>query len=230
MTSFVPPFADVTIDPSPEGWPALARGLEEVCAAAMRDMAAAFVFSLGRLADTDRRPVALVATRAWRGEQGLPHGPGLSGASVGRDLLLVLGRTEAEALWAMEQGLRSGSLAAVIGTVEGANLAQTRRLEFAARDGEAVCTLLRQTSGGLNAARRRWRISAAPSAPDPDDERAPGRFRLRAELTRSRMERPGVWKLEQDDETHRLRLADRLAGDGLVEKRRIEGGRATVAA
>jgi protein ImuA len=116
----------------------------------------------------------------------------------------------------MEQALRSGGAYIVMGAIDGADLAQTRRLEFAARDGEAAGVLLRSRTGDLSAARRRWRISTLASALDPFDPRAPGRLSLRAELTRSRTERPGVWMLEQDDETHRLRLADRLAGDGLA--------------
>jgi protein ImuA len=143
----------------------------------------------------------------------------------GAGLVLADGRTEGELLWIMEQALRSGAVSAALSTVEAASLAQTRRLEFAARDGAAVGVLLRRTGGGLSAARRRWRISTLPSPGDPYDVKAPGGFRLCAELTRSRTERPGSWKLEQDDETYRLRLADRLAGDGLGER-----GRAGLAA
>ena len=73
---------------------------------------------------------------------------------------------------------------------------------------------------GLSAARRRWSITTLKGAINRDDPRAPGGFALAAELTRSRSERPGSWRLEQDDETYRLRLADRLAGDGLGERGR----------
>ncbi|CAN5293552.1 hypothetical protein BH10PSE2_BH10PSE2_22490 [soil metagenome] len=202
---------------SPSVWPALSQGLEEVWAGQVRDMAGAFVFSLSRLAAKDTRPVLVAAGRAWRAEQGRPYGPGLGNAGLRETrLILVEGRTEADLLWTMEQALRSGAVSAVVGTVETASLAQTRRLEFAARDGEASAILLRQTQGGLNAARRRWRVTTLESIPDPADPRAPGGYRLKAELTRSRTERPGIWIVEQDDETHRLRLADRLAGDGLA--------------
>lgn len=202
-------------------WPHRVDGLEEVCARTPRDMAAALIFSLLRLPSEDRRPVALAATKAWSSEQGRPHGPGFSAGGLGSrrpGLLLITGRTQTEILWAMEQGLRSGALSAVLGTIEGATLAQTRRLEFAARDGAAAGILLRAEAGGLSAARRRWQITTRASANHADDPRSPGRVCLEAELIRSRTERPGIWMLEQDDETHRLRLADRLAGDGLVER------------
>ncbi|QTC91104.1 ImuA family protein [Brevundimonas goettingensis] len=204
-------------------WPALAEGLEEVCVVGTRDMAGAFAFALSRLPQDDGRPVLLAAGRRWSGEHGRPYGPGFRGAGLdgrGAGLILSEGRTESELLWIMEQALRSGAVSAALTTVEAASLAQTRRLEFAARDGAAVGVLLRQTEGGLSAARRRWRITTLRSVSNPDDLRSPGGFALSAELTRSRSERPGVWKLEQDDETHRLRLADRLAGDGLGERGR----------
>jgi len=216
-------FPPLQILPVLSAWPALAEGLEEVCAVASRDMAGAFAFALSRLPPTDARPVLLASGRRWSVEQGRPYCPGFRAAGLegrGTGLILTEGRTEGELLWIMEQALRSGAVSAVLATVEAASLAQTRRLEFAARDGAAVGVLLRQTKGGLSAARRRWRVTTLKSAANPDDLRAPGGFSLAAELTRSRSERPGVWKLEQDDETHRLRLADRLAGDGLGERGR----------
>ena len=218
--SIAPPLQTL---PGSTAWPALAEGLEEVCAVGIRDMAGALVFALSRLPESDVRPLLLAAGRRWSGEHGRPYGPGFRGAGLdgrGPGLILTEGRTEGELLWIMEQALRSGAVSAALATVEAASLAQTRRLEFAARDGAAVGVLLRQTEGGLSAARRRWRITTLRSASNPDDLRAPGGFALAAELTRSRSERPGLWKLEQDDETHRLRLADRLAGDGLGERGR----------
>lgn len=193
----------------------LCAGLEEACATTPRDMAATLAFALARMAGQDRRGVGLALTRAWLNEHGRPYGPGLA-ARFGRvdGVLLVVCRTEAEALWAMEQGLRSGGLSLMLGGIEGADLTQTRRLDFAARDGTSAGVLLRTRTGDLSAARRRWRIAAEASGGDADDLRAPGPMRLMAELTRSRGERPGVWMLEMEDETHRLRLADRLAGHG----------------
>ncbi|MGV3579751.1 ImuA family protein [Brevundimonas sp.] len=202
-------------DPVPPPLSTLSEGLEEVCAGGARDVASALAFALGRADVGAGRGVVLSATRAWLGENGRPYGPGLAGFRARDGFLLVETKTEGQALWVMEQTLRSGGAALVIGTVDGAELAQTRRLEFAARDGACSGLLLRSRSGDLSAARRRWRITTLTSFGHRFDERAPGRMTIRAEMTRSRMERPGVWMLEQDDETDRLRLADRLAGDGL---------------
>jgi protein ImuA len=217
MESFpaMPDLSSSLTDAVPPPLSVLSEGLEEVCAAGAHDMAGALAFALGRTDVGAGRGVVISATRAWLGENGRPYGPGLAWFKARDGFLLVEAKTEALALWVMEQALRSGGAALVIGTVDGAELAQTRRLEFAARDGACSGVLLRARSGDLSAARRRWRITTFASNGDRFDRRAPGRMTIRAEMTRSRMERPGVWMLEQDDETHRLRLADRLAGDGL---------------
>lgn len=191
-------------------FPEVAASLEEACAPAPRDVAAGLRFALSRRSSDDARPVLVAAPRAWFVEYGRPYGPGIAGTPF----VLASVSTRAETLWTMEQGLRSGALSLVLGAVEGATLAQTRRLDFAAREGQAVGVILSRGLDGLSAARRRWRISTRVSAIDADDDRAPGPTRLLAELTRGRGERPGAWMLEQDDETHRLRLVDRLADLG----------------
>lgn len=195
---------------SQDPFPQAPAPLEEACAPLPRDVATALRFALSRRREGDARPVLMTAPRAWFVEYGRPYGPGMAGIP----LILAPTATLAEALWAMEQGLRSGAVSMGLGAVEGATLAQTRRLDFAARQGEAVGLILSRVPDGLSAARRRWRISTRASAADPEDDRAPGPARLLAELTRGRGERPGAWMLEQDDETHRLRLADRLADFG----------------
>lgn len=204
------------MNPSPalsqDPFPAVAAPLEEACAPAPRDMGAALLFALSRRHEGDDRPVLITAPRAWLAEHGRPYGPGLAGVA----LILAPTGTAAETLWTLEQALRSGAVSLALGAVDGATLAQTRRLDFAAKQGECVGLVLPRGLDGLSAARRRWRISTLESATDPDDPRAPGQPRLNAELVRGRGERPGAWMLEQDDETHRLRLADRLAGDGLA--------------
>ncbi len=196
---------------SPALFPERPAPLEEACAAGPRDGAAMMAFALSRRLEGDGRPVLMTATRAWLGEHGRPYGPGLPGVS----LILAPVNTAAEALWTLEQALRSGAVSLALGAVDAATLTQTRRLDFAAKQGGCVGLVLPRGLDGLSAARRRWRISTLASAVDPDDARAPGPVRLAAELVRGRGERPGAWMLEQDDETHRLRLADRLAGDGL---------------
>jgi protein ImuA len=203
---------------SPVAFPTACAPLEEACAEGPRAWAAALAFAAARGGEGDERPVLVCARRAWLGETGRPYGPGFPGGPP----LIVSVATEAEGLWAMEQALRSGAVRLAVGALETATLAQTRRLEFAARDGGAAGVLLKSGPEGLSAARRRWRIRPVAGRGDPDDPRAPGPFAFVAELTRSRLEKPAAWMLEMDDETHRLRVADRLADFGLA----AVGGRA----
>lgn len=193
---------------SPELFPAAAAALEEACAPLPRDVAGALLFAFSRRPAEDDRPVLIALPKSWLGEYGRPCASGAAGPPP----ILVPAATPAEVLWTLEQGLRSGAVSLALGAAGEATLAQSRRLEFAARHGGAVGLTLSRRLDGLSAARRRWRISTLVGDGDRDDPRAPGPARLGVELVRSRGERPGAWILEQDDETHRLRLADRLAG------------------
>jgi protein ImuA len=212
-----------------EPFPEAAVGLEESAAARPQDWAAAMAFALDRArgGEAETRPLAFVSTADWRRERGRLSARGL--ASLGHDIgriILVEAVREADALWALEEALKAGAVAGGVGTVERASFLATRRLDFAGRAGQARAVLLRTGEADeLSVARLRWRIGAAASAAHPFDDKAPGALRLHAELTRRRGGLPGAWIMEQDDETHRLRLAAGLAGDGLVQ-----GGQAIRAA
>ena len=204
-------------------WPAPAPLLEEVAAAGPRDRAAGLAFALARIPAADARPLLFVLPGDWRRDWGLPCPHGLAAP----ELLIVLPRRAEDALWAMEQALRSGACAAVIGAIEQATLTQTRRLDFAAREGSAGAILLRRHNNGLSAARRRWRIAAQPGAPHPLTDEALGAPRVRADLIRRRDGAPGSWLMEQDNATGRLAVADRLADHGPPPHAEPErGGRA----
>lgn len=192
--------------------------LEEVAAATPADLAAALGFALDRLGRDDGRPLVFVAPAAWRRERGRPFARGWvrqAGAAASR-LIWIAADKEAQALWALEEALKSGAVAGAIGAVEAPSFVATRRIDFAAHAGAASAMLLRAQPGGdLSAARRRWRVSSLASAPHPFDPQAPGAPRLKAELTRRRDGPPGAWTLEKDDETGRFRVAAGLAGDGV---------------
>ena len=199
--------------------PEASLGLEEAATAEPRDWGAAAAFALWRADAADARPLVLVTVKAWRAERGGFSARGLKGLGIDpAGVVQVRAEKEAEALWALEEALKSGAVRGGIATVEQASLVATRRLDFAAREGRATGVLLRVVgSGDLSAARLRWRIAAAPSAPHPFDPKAPGAVRLKAELTRRRNGPLGAWELEQDHETHRLGLAAGLADHGLVQ-------------
>lgn len=192
-------------------------GLEEVGVGDAAGVAAGLGFLAARVR-AEPRLVAFVAPKFWFSERGRPYAYGLRALGIAADRLLVITpRTEAEALWAMEEVLRSGAASLAVGAVEGASLVATRRLDLIAREAGAAAALVRATpQGHLSAARRRWRVRPAPSAPHPFDARASGAPRWRAVLERSRDGAHGEALLEYDDEAFRLHLVDGLAGHGLA--------------
>jgi protein ImuA len=204
---------------SPTAYPAAAEPLEEVGAGAPADAAAALAFALARLTTDpgERRPVALVTTADWRSERGRPFAGGMRtwGLDPAR-LIWVWARREGEALWALEEVLKSGAAAGGLATVAAPPFVATRRLEFAAREGRAIGVILRAgPAEDLSAARRRWRITALGSGTEAFDPAAPGAPRLKAALLKRRDGPPGAWDLERDDETGGLRVVAGLASDGV---------------
>ncbi len=201
---------------SPEdAWPPPAALLEEACTARIDDRPASLAFALSRVAEGDARPLLLVLPGDWRRDWGLPCPQGIAPGANGRTLLLAMPRSRVDALWTMEQALRSAAFAGVIGAIDGATLTQTRRLDFAAGEGRTSAMLLPRDGAALSAARRRWRIASLPAAAHPHDDAAPGPARLRAELVRRRGGPPGSWLMEVEDATGRLGVAGRLADHGM---------------
>ena len=223
--------------PDPAHYPTACEPLEEVGANAPGDAAAAFAFALARLARPHlsgrpgTKPLVMVTTPVWLRERGRPFGRGLERWGAGPERLVwVRAETEGEALWALEEALKSGAVAGGLVCAEHPAFVTTRRLEFAARAGRAAGIILRAGQAtDLSAARRRWRIAARGSGPDPYDAAAPGTPRLHAALTRRRDGPPAAWDLELDDETHGLRVAAGLADHGL-DAAGADGRRAASAA
>lgn len=189
-----------------------------MAAAAPLNRAASLAFALDRC--TVGKPVMIVLPQGEAREFGRPSLHGLAGFRPGTPLLLVMPGKTIDALWTMEQALKSGALGGVLGVVEGAELTSTRRLDFAARDGGTPGFLLRARGGGLSAARRRWRVGAMPSAPNPFDAEAPGALRLAVELVRQRDGPPGTWILEHDVAAGGFLVVPGLAAERLDEAAR----------
>jgi protein ImuA len=126
-------------------------------------------------------------------------------------LLVVRTSHDADTLWVLEEGLRCGALAAVVGEIKTADLTASRRLQLAAETSGCTALLLRASSDAPepSAAATRWRIKAAPSRPrgwaGGLDE--PGTVCWQASLFRCRGGAPGNWLMEWRDETSDLALA-----------------------
>jgi protein ImuA len=186
-------------------------GLHEVSPATptLSDDAAGTLFAVGIAA----RAAAAAGRRVlWALTRFDLYAPGLEQAGLDpATLLFVEAREDKEVLAVMEDGLRHGGLAAVVGEVKRADMVATRRLQLAALTGGTPALLSRRWRktgvcplGELSAAMTRWRIACAPSARLP----APGvgRPRWTVELARQRGGPGFTLELEACDATGRLAL------------------------
>ena len=143
--------------------------------------------------------------------------PGLAQAGLGPERLICAEcRRDEEVLAVIEEGLRHGGLAAVVGETGALRAAAARRLQLAAEEkGTAALLLRRWRRAGADPlaspspAVTRWRIGAAPSAPLAVP--GVGRARWRVELVRQRGGGPCEWILEAPDAEARLALPARSA-------------------
>ena len=211
------PFGVAAIDRVlPDG--GLARGaLHEILGAGGDEedgaLAAAFAAGiLGRLAGD--------GTVLWCLPRPDLYGHGL--AAHGLDpahIVLVRAPRDSEILWAMEEGLRTPGIAAVVGEVGTLAAVASRRLQLAAERSGITAFLLRRWRDSGQAARERnlpnaavtrWRIAALPSQP-LRGEPGVGRPRWRVELLRCRGGEPACWEVKKADATGHVSLAAALA-------------------
>jgi protein ImuA len=130
------------------------------------------------------------------------HAPGLALAGLAaRRLVLLRAPNERDLLWAMEEGLRSRALAAVVGEVDMLSMSASRRLQLAAESTGVTGFVLHRSASltASSAAVTRWRIAALPSAPVLG-EPGIGLPRWRIELLRCRGGMPGEWEMEACDD------------------------------
>lgn len=177
-------------------------------------------------------PLLWIQDRVARRESGRPC---LAGLRIQRPVMTLLLSRPADVMNAVEEGLRCKALAAVIAEIRddppAVSFTATKRLVLRAEAAGVPCWLIRHAAApGLSAARDRWRIVTLPSAANPDDPRAPGDPRWRAELFRSRDRRPGTWLVRHDrgadGAADRLDLAAALPDGTLAEGAGAGGTRA----
>ncbi|HEX3970252.1 MAG TPA: hypothetical protein VHX19_02955 [Stellaceae bacterium] len=129
------------------------------------------------------------------------HAPGLALAGLAAERLVLLrAPNERDLLWAMEEGLRSRALAAVVGEVDALSMPASRRLQLAAESTGVTGFVLHRSAieAATSAAVTRWRIAALPSALVAG-EPGIGRPRWRVELLRCRGGMPKTWEVEACD-------------------------------
>jgi protein ImuA len=173
-------------------------------------------FSLGLIA---RLSQAVAGPVLWVARRPDLYGPGLLalGFDPGR-LILVRAQGDQDVCWALEEGLRCPSLAAVVGEVAEPERSAGRRLQLAAEASGITAFLLRRRlqprrrAEPPSAAMTRWRVGAAPSGVASLGEVLPNLP-------------PGLpcFEVEGDDETGGFALATALRDGPLVSQTVVEG-------
>jgi len=172
-------------------------GLHEIKPHAYRDTPAALGFALSIIAEalTNCRGLVLwCLTQAEAREWGRPYGPGLLRAGLDPSrFLIVETRTAEESAWALEEGLKSGALAACLAQGEIKTPLAARRLGLAAQAARTPCLLLSpHGDASVPGTLTRWRIATEGSAHVPFDTGAPGAACWRLSLERCRGGAPGA--------------------------------------
>lgn len=184
------------------------------------DGAVAAAFLAGILARlSPERPVLWCLQRADL------HAPGLAfyGFPPQR-LILARAANDQDILWAMEEGLHSPALAAVVGEVEALSLPTSRRLQLAAETSGVSGFVLprRNAAMAASSAVTRWRIAALPGSLT-SGEPGIGRALWRVELLRCRGGAPASWDVEGCDATGLVSLSAQLADRSPPYQRRAVG-------
>jgi protein ImuA len=159
-----------------------------------------------------------------------PYAPALSAWFDPARLLVVTVRREEDLFWAMEEGLRSPGIAAVLGETRATDATAGRRLSLAAEKSGVPALLLRpQPAPPQSVCVTRWRVASAPSPEVPGIETL-GAARWQIELRRNRFGTPSSeempsWLLEWNDETHCLVVVPeaRFGSSGAHRRERLAG-------
>jgi len=143
----------------------------------------------------------------WLARQGELYGPGVAGLGCDiRRLVLACPPRESEMLWALEEGLRSAALAAVVAeTLVPIDAVAGRRLQLAAQAGQIpgfVLRLLPPDRAAIathGSASTRWHLTPSPARFGADQPVGRVDAVWQAELLRARGGRPGQWCIGWQD-------------------------------
>jgi len=137
----------------------------------------------------------------WIGLSQSLFAPALKAFGIEPDKVIFLNLLQdKEVLWVMEEALKCGGLAAVVGEVSGLDFKQSRRLQLAVEQSRVNGFMLRNAAKklGSTACAARWQITPLPSEPIG---LLPGLGlpRWQVELLKVRNGQPGKWVMEWDE-------------------------------
>ena len=136
-------------------------------------------------------------TAMWISSSRTLFPPALKSFGIQPDRFIFIDlQKEKDIQWAMEEALKCGALAAVVGEMPEISFIASRRLQLAVEKSQVTGFILRNNFRKLNttACVSRWKITPLPSEP-VDDLPGLGFPQWRAELLRIRNGRPGVWDI-----------------------------------
>ncbi|HWV02098.1 MAG TPA: damage-inducible protein [Devosia sp.] len=184
--------------------------------------AAAALFAAGIAARTSGQVLWCVTRRDL-------FAPALAQAGLHPDRVIYAEVGDEKAVLAcMEEGLRHGDLAAVVGELARLPMVASRRLQLCAEETGTIALAIRRWRrmteaadfGQPTASATRWRVTALPSAPLPVP--GVGRARWLIELIRARAGECADFELDACDDQGRLALpADLAHGQAPAEPRRV---------
>jgi protein ImuA len=212
------PFAVAALDEALPGGGIALGALHEILGAGAdeEDGAVAAAFAAGILARLARETGGSVL---WCAASDDLYAPGLAAYGLPPDrLILARCRSDEEILWAMEEGLRSGALAAVLGEIAVLPPTAGRRLQLAAEASGVTALVLRRWRSFAVAERQRpapsvavtrWRVAAASSR--DTGEPGVGAPLWQVDLLRCRGGRPASFLMEEGDATGHVAVSAELA-------------------
>jgi protein ImuA len=123
--------------------------------------------------------------------------PALKGFGIQPDRFIFIDlKNERDVMWAMEESLKCGAVAGVVGEIQDLGFTASRRLQLAVEQSQVTGFVLRGQSRKVNttACVSRWLITPLPSE-SIDDMPGIGFPRWRVELLKIRNGKPGVWDI-----------------------------------
>jgi protein ImuA len=139
-----------------------------------------------------------LGTSLWISSSRTLFPPALKNFGIQPDRFIFIDlKKEKDVLWAMDEALKCGALAAVVGEVREISFTASRRLQLAVEQSQVTGFILRNNSTKVitTACVSCWKITSLPSEPF-EDLPGPGFPKWRVELLKIRNGKAGVWDLQ----------------------------------
>lgn len=167
--------------------------VHEFLSSAPEDAAATSGFIAGLLTPLMQRG----GTSLWVSASRTLFPPALKNFGIAPDRFIFIDvKKENDVMWAIDEALKCGALAAVVGEVQALSFTASRRLQLAVEQSQVTGFILRHGSANINttACVSRWKITQLASEP-VDGLPGVGYPQWKVELLRVRNGKPGVWNI-----------------------------------